>query len=578
MTVARGQHLIGKQFGSCVLEQVLGYGGSSAVFLAQQHDPERKVAVKVFLPRQNMDRQMLREYYDRFLHEAEVASSLDHPHILPIYAYGEQDGLPYIIMPHMSGGTLAQYISKRGALSLQETHWYLAQIAQALEYTHEQGWVHCDVKPANILLDDEGHAMLSDFGISRKLATRQQVTDLERDGNSEMLMGTPDYISPEQAMGRVVDGRSDVYSLGITLFYVLTEQLPFKADSTIALALLHIHEEPPLPGMIRKDVKPAVDEVIKKALEKAPEERFQNVEHLSEAFAAALAVKARRVARRSTPSRSTPSRSTPSRRHGRQSGTFLRGSKRSHRGLLLGGTLLVLLLVSTVISLSGVLMTYWPSASLASPRLTGGKTPQATLTQVSDLFAERTQWPLSQSFFFDTTGAQYHIVNTSPQEVPLISLYQRRNFDDFRLDISMQEVRNSAPNDGGDFYGVILRSDAAQSHYYLFEVLTSDIGQYIFLRYDSTASQKWTSLASGLAPMLRTGMGNENKLRIDAQGNSFSIAINGHSLGDPIKDQSSDAATAPKSGQIGLYVEEQGMEVAFSHLQVTASTETSQVS
>ena len=161
-----GQHLIGKVLGSCILEKLLGYGGSSAVFLAQQpassFAPGRKVAVKVFLPRNGMNERMLGCVLPAFLAEAEAVSKLEHAHILPIYAYGEQEGLPYIIMPYMQGGTLAEYMSKRGPLSLQEAQWYLDQLAAALDYAHEHGCVHCDVKPANILLDSAGYVMLSD--------------------------------------------------------------------------------------------------------------------------------------------------------------------------------------------------------------------------------------------------------------------------------------------------------------------------------------------------------------------------------------------------------------------------------
>src|SRR5256885_14510224 len=167
MTTTRGQHLIGKVLGSCVIERLLGYGGTSAVFLAQQHTPEQKVAIKVFLPRSHLNAQMQKDYYSRFLLEAEAASRLDHSNILPIYSYGEQDGLPYIIMPYMPGGTLRDYVATHGCLSLSQAQWYLEQIAGALDYAHQtHGYVHCDVKPANILLDSDDSAVLTDFGIT----------------------------------------------------------------------------------------------------------------------------------------------------------------------------------------------------------------------------------------------------------------------------------------------------------------------------------------------------------------------------------------------------------------------------
>src|SRR5205085_1153023 len=290
MATARGHHLIGKVIGSCVIEQFLGHGGSSAVFLAQQSTPERKVAIKIFLPRSHMNAQMQKEFYHRFLREAEAASRLDHPNILPIYAYGEQDGLPYIIMPYMEGGTLGEYITNHGCLSLDEADWYLEQIASALDYAHQKhGYVHCDVKPANILLDSDGNAMLTDFGIIHMMHPESATGSSERKP-PQMLMGTPVYISPEQALGQPLDGRSDIYSLGITLFYLLTGRLPFKADSTIAVALLQIHEAPPALSLLRADISPTIDNVVQKALAKRPEARFQTASEFSEAFAQAVAL------------------------------------------------------------------------------------------------------------------------------------------------------------------------------------------------------------------------------------------------------------------------------------------------
>ncbi|GHO54759.1 protein kinase domain-containing protein [Ktedonobacter robiniae] len=574
MAVARGQHLIGKKLGSYRLERVLGYGGSSAVFLAQQLEPEHKVAVKVFLPRQTMDRQMLREYYDRFLHEAEAASALDHPHILPIYAYGEQDGLPYIVMPYISGGTLAQHVQKRGALTLREARKYLSQIAQALDYAHAQGLVHCDVKPANILLTDDGQVMLSDFGIARIQAAQAQREGHSEEGRSEMLMGTPDYISPEQAMGLAVDGRSDLYSLGITLFYWLTARVPFNADSTIALALLHVHEKPLLPGSVRKDIPPSVDRVLARVLAKAPEDRYQSATAFSEAFADALSRQAqsRRLPFSSFPS-APESEGSPHRvKVANHSGLMpsLPGRRRtraSRRKLWLGGVALLLFLMSAMVALTGVLSVRWTGGHLVAPPIAAKGEVRTPVVSSPDLFSGHSAWPLSQSFFFDKTSARYHVVNTLPQQIPLISLYQQQEFSDFRLDIVTQEVRTPSPADGGDFYGLVLRADPDQARYYLFEVLTSDNGQYIFLRYDSTASHQWTTLDSGPAPMLNIGVGKQNKLHVEASGSTFRFMINGQNVGSEVTDSLPGAALLT-NGQIGLYVEEKDTEVAFSQLHV----------
>ena len=192
MSTTRGHHLIGKVLGSCVIEKLLGYGGTSAVFLAQQRTPEQKVAIKVFLPRSNMNVQMQKDFYSRFLREAEAASQLDHPNILPIYSYGEQDGLPYIIMPYMQGGTLSEYVAVHGCLTLHEAQCYLEQLAPALDYAHEHSCVHCDVKPANILLDTDGSVVLSDFGIAhmmRRDIIAEQISDetpWDADGNARL--------------------------------------------------------------------------------------------------------------------------------------------------------------------------------------------------------------------------------------------------------------------------------------------------------------------------------------------------------------------------------------------------------
>ncbi len=577
MSTTRGQHLLGKVIGSCVLEKLLGYGGSSAVFLGQQQESGQKVAVKVFLPRNNMDARMQRDFYMRFLQEAESASKLDHPNILPIYSYGEQDGLPFITMPYMEGGTLSEYAAQHGCLLLSEAQWYLAQIASALDYAHEQGCVHCDVKPANILLDNDGQAMLSDFGIARLVQPVRENRNANGSGRPatkepEILMGTPDYISPEQALALPLDGRSDIYSLGITLFYLLAGRLPFKADSTIAVALLQVHEPPPLLGLLRADISPQIDAVIQKALAKKPEDRFRTVTEFSVAFDQAIAAseiiyqssadqnqgrqrfdsedRAVRVGRKDADHRDrSPSeislpvvRVKPVRRH----------SEHFWRPFL--ALAMVLILVVGLATAAGVIVSrLMPDTPIVQSTVPVGN------TLVDDL-ADNGNWPTgdddNHTFFF--SGQHYYIQNTSSQLVAL-ALYATHSYHDFQLTVSMSEVKG--PRNGADYYGIVFRSNDLQKSYYLFEVVSWGGGQYQFLRYNG----QYKTLAGGPAPSLLTGIGKTNTITIEAQGNTFSFLINGKPVGSTITDSSTHALS---SGEIGLYVEEQGTEVAFSHLYI----------
>src|SRR5260221_4917592 len=246
------------------------------------------MAITIYLPIPTLDKHTYKIFYRRFLREAQAASELDHPNILPIYSYGEHHGLPYIVMPYMPGGTLNEYVSNHGPLSLNEAQHYLEQISSALDYSHTHGCVHCDVKPANILLDGAGHAMLSDFGIVR-LMQPEDATAQQPMKSPDTLMGTPEYVSPEQALGEQLDGRSDIYSLGVTLFFLLAGSPPFKGESSIRIALMHVHETPPALGTMRVDISLQIDKVLAKALSNCPKARFQTAGEVSTAFAETVA-------------------------------------------------------------------------------------------------------------------------------------------------------------------------------------------------------------------------------------------------------------------------------------------------
>jgi serine/threonine protein kinase len=564
VTATRGQHLVGKVLGICILERLLGYGGSSAVFLAEQRSPQRKVAVKVFLPRPNMNAQMQKSFYTRFLREAEAASHLDHPHILAVYSYGEQDGLPYIVMPYMAGGTLSEYVLEHGLLSLDEAQLYLQQIAAALDYAHEQGCVHCDVKPANILLDGEGNAVLSDFGIAHlmqpDLASPQQAIK-----SSETLMGTPDYISPEQALGQPLDGRSDIYSLGVTLYFLLAGQPPFKADDSIAMALLHVHETPPALGLARADITPFIDRVIGKALAKWPEDRYQTAGAFYSAFAKAVAAAANVTHAKRTGLRGKNIDKTLEDTdsgewdaiEGADASVFVKPvqplSSRFSRKVLSALLLLVVLLGTALTAFT--LLNHHPGGRAATP--THVVTTKSNRTLPDNLLGDTSGWPFITGAFFFVNG-QYHIQNYSQRYVAL-ALYQRTTFADFQLTVTATEVRG--PHDLGEYYGVVFRSTNDRSHYYLFEFVTAD-NEYYFQRYDAGS---WKVLTHGFMHSLSQKGTQSNVITIVAKGNTFTFLINNVPVDNPVTLPTQSILT---SGYIGLYVEEAKTEVAFSSLHI----------
>ena len=558
MSVARGQHLIGTMVGSCMLERLLGYGGSSAVFLAQDYQSEQKVAVKVFLPRDSLSPRMQSDFYRRFLHEAEAASKLDHSNILPIYSYGEEDALPYIVMPYMEGGTLLDYMSQRGVLSLAEAQWYIEQLAAALDYAHEHGCVHCDVKPANMLLDSEGRVMLSDFGIAY-LANNTDTSAGHAMKVPDAVVGTPDYVSPEQALGQSLDGCSDIYSLGVTIFFLLAKKLPFRADTPIATALLHIHEPPPSLSLLRADVSPALDRVVQKALAKDPAHRFQTAGAFCAAFISALAdgyQKSSLAALREVSSfdndlsaaffDALPNLPVA------QPVVRLLPLKSKKRLIIYPTVIFVICLVllgfvgRTLISITG------PSHQKTQ------LVQQSSPTPTKDKLAYANQWPSSKTFFFDHQSRSYHVLNTSPNVVA-VAPYLGAVYGDFSLTVVASEIRH-APGSSG-YYGIIFRASVDQSHYYLFDVAPDGENRYLVGRYDNG---KWTGFTGNRLPFALKS-NTPNTLRVEARGNIFTFAVNGI----PVARQVSDPAQTPLlKGQIGLYVEDQGTEVAFSQLYV----------
>ena len=256
-----------------ILEKELGRGGMGAVYLARDVQLDRPVAIK-FLPPDLAARPDLRA---RFLQETRTAASFSHPNIVPVHAVEERDKVLCFVMGYVDGETLGKRIQRAGPLPIGEAVRLLQESAWALSYAHGRGIVHRDVKPDNILMDrGSGRAMITDFGISRSDDTAGGLTMVGE------LIGTPQFMSPEQATGELLDGRSDLYSLGVVAFYALTGRFPFDATSTQGYLAAHITKPAPAIASFRPDLPASLSSAIDRLLEKDPSRRFQTGEELAE--------------------------------------------------------------------------------------------------------------------------------------------------------------------------------------------------------------------------------------------------------------------------------------------------------
>ena len=257
------EDLTGMQLGPYRVLEPLGEGGMAAVYKAHQPGLDREVALKI-LPRQLASDP---EFVQRFEQEARLIAKLQHPHILPVIDYGQAEGYSYIVMPFVRAGTLAKLLQGKPR-PMPEVARLTSQLGEALDYAHSQGVVHRDLKPSNVLLDERGNCLLTDFGIARLVETTSNLTA------TGTVLGTPSYMSPEQAKGDRVDQRSDIYSLGIIMYELATGRVPFRADTPLAVLMKHVNDPLPPPRNLNPDLPEAMERVILKALAKAPEDRF----------------------------------------------------------------------------------------------------------------------------------------------------------------------------------------------------------------------------------------------------------------------------------------------------------------
>jgi serine/threonine protein kinase len=279
--------MTGQLIGHYRLLSIIDHGGTSTIFRALDIHLHREVAVKIFAPREGHTEEFLR----RFAREARVLAQLDHPQILPVYEYGEQNGKAYLVMPLMNGGSLRDRLRKQRIIPPAETVHLIGQVLTALQYAHDRGLIHRDIKPGNMLFKarsnekDGDRLYLSDFGLVKVLSSLQE-SMLIQDGisaDTRTLTGTPSYMAPEQIMNHASQV-SDIYAMGIVLYEMLTGEQPFTSDTYVGLLMKHLHESPRPLRAINPRISPALEAVVLRAMAKDPDQRYQRPQDLQEAL------------------------------------------------------------------------------------------------------------------------------------------------------------------------------------------------------------------------------------------------------------------------------------------------------
>ena len=283
---ASGDVRIGSRLAAYRIEGLLGRGGMSDVYRAEDLRLRRRVALKILTAELASDA----HFREQFLHESELAASIDHPNIIPIYEAGETAGCLFIAMRYVEGTDLRALLRAQGALEPGRALAIFAQVADAIDAAHEHGLVHRDVKPSNVLIDPRGHCYLSDFGLTKNIADRADASE------SGQVVGTVDYAAPEQLRSLPLDGRADVYALGCMLFECLTGEVPFPHESEVAVIYAQLEEPPPKASERRPQLPAGVDSPLARAMAKLPADRYPCARDLVQAAQVGLGVHAERGA------------------------------------------------------------------------------------------------------------------------------------------------------------------------------------------------------------------------------------------------------------------------------------------
>lgn len=304
--------LLGRRLGPFEIVEEIGRGGMGVIYRAVQYPLQREVALKVMSPLLGHDP----EFVQRFIREAQIAARLSHPNIVYVYDQGQIDGYLYIVMEYVNGLDLGAVLEQRGSLPVSETLALVQQICQALAYAHQEGVVHRDIKPSNVILDRQRRVKITDFGLAKALAFPSVTSTGE-------ILGSPEYLSPEQYRGEAVDARVDVYALGLVLYQMITGRPAFQAADPASLMFRILNDPPPAPHTLAPHIPPGLESIILRCLAKEPHQRYADAAQLLSALESVprqslqqvapppLAQAERPLPRRKAPSFSTPRRQGP---------------------------------------------------------------------------------------------------------------------------------------------------------------------------------------------------------------------------------------------------------------------------
>ncbi|MEM7345631.1 MAG: protein kinase [Chloroflexota bacterium] len=566
--------LIGKSLGQYQIKEQIGAGGMATVFKAFQESINRHVAVKILPIHFANDPNFVK----RFTQEAQAIAALEHPHIVPVYDFGTSNDLTYMAMRYVEGGTLSDLMGTK--LSDERIVELISSVAKALDYAHSQGVVHRDIKPSNVLIGNHGEALLSDFGIAKMMGGNEGGTQLTGTGS---ILGTPDYMAPEQASGNQVDGRSDIYSLGVVLYELLTGHPPYQAKTPLAVVMMHINEPLPPPRQINPDIPEPLEQVVIKAMAKDPEKRYQTANEMAAALQDALLTLKSTSQTGSMPTSSTtPDLTAPP--------PVTEAPAKKSRGMMWGviagigviGLLCVAAAVGAFLVFSnsgddenqddvaGVTTVEIAATEEAQPTNTPIPEPEPTDGQINaaptsaqatadevptipgldgaillaeDFGFNQNNWPAGESedefgtIAIDFVDGRYQLNAEAAQDTVRWFTPDSPEYDNFVLSVDAFPIEYNAPF----AYGLVFRNDNDDAFY------TFEIDQEGFFLDTLTRDNEWESVigytdSSAIVP------DGPNQLVVKANGPSLTFYINGVEVAE-IDD------TSTNSGSVGLVLE-----------------------